>query len=144
LLERLGIVEPAASWRRASVTPLDSTSVREVVKVIGWDDAKDGIPTAIKVSFETKGTPDVSVIAGFEGQDAPQSTLHLMDAHRDAIGLASQQSGTLAQYLMTIKNHLISLPHARLKRLLLIAEEPGETRTLLTEAEFKAETPIGE
>jgi hypothetical protein len=144
LLERLGIVEPVQTWQRATVKSLDSRSVRDVVSAIGWNDATDGVPTAIKVSFETQETPDVSIVAGFESQDAPEGSVHLIDAHRDSISIASQKSGTLAQYMMTIKNQLRALPQARLRRLLLIVEEPGATTTLLTQVEIKDERSIGE
>ncbi len=131
-LERLGIRRPPATWQRATVAALDPSSKSEILMRTGWNEMTDGIPSAIKVSFETQETSEVALVAGFEGSEVATGERYLKDAHFDAKDLALRSSGTLAQYLMTIKNRLGSLPSARLRRLLIIVQEPGETKTLLT------------
>ena len=135
LLERLGVVQPRESWHAARLVELDTRSLEAILQNAGWDNSRDGLPTAIKISFGSGGgerPPDVSVVAGFSPEHAPLGKASLIASHDDAVLRAQVDGGSIAQYMMTVRNRLKTMPASQLKRLILVAHDDAETRTLFT------------
>ncbi len=55
LLGRLGLVEPRATWAAAHVEVLDVSRTQELLKNAAWDTQRDGLPTAVELSFGGSG-----------------------------------------------------------------------------------------
>jgi hypothetical protein len=114
LLEHLGIVQPKEVWEQAQVLPLDANSTRVFLDDLHWDSARDGVPTAIKVSFGSGGgganlPPDLSIVAGFNEGDSSIANARLQAAHRQNAAAGSLNGASLAQYIMGMKNDLHNL-----------------------------------
>jgi len=129
LLERMGVVEPAETWRQAQAAELSGPELADILKAAGWNENRDGLPSAIKVTFGgISDTPEMSIVAGLRDKNA---AAHVMSAHTEAAAEASRKGATIAKYLATIRNDLRALPDDQIKRLVTVVQA-GEHRTLVT------------
>ncbi len=134
LLGHAGMVRPREVWANAEMEVVDGAPLEGLLQKAAWDKGRDGLPTAIKVSFEPVApyrSSSVSMVAGFDEQSLPEGSEALVDANRQARALALSRGASAAQYLTTVRAQLAGLPPDRLKRLLLIVEE-DEARALFT------------
>jgi hypothetical protein len=134
LLEHLGIIQPREVWGQVQTTVLDAGSVRDFLRELDWEPARDGVPSAIKVSFGPgENVPsDLSVIAGFNNGDSPLAKDRLEAAHRENVAAASTNGASVAQYVMGIKNDLRGLTDVQLKRLVVVVNDKQETRIFMS------------
>jgi len=136
LLKRLGVIEPRDHWASASVAEVQKAELDAMIANAGWEDSRDGLPSAIKVSFGGGGNgnvpPDVSVVAGFGPEDAGKGKLSLMASHKEAIARIPPEGASTAQYLMTVRNNLQKLPPEQIRRILLVAHDEAEKKILFT------------
>lgn len=142
LLRKLITKKPRSVWVSASVTRLAKEEISAILTTAGWNEARDGFPTAVKVSLGTKEDGEISLVAGFErsGSSVDQN---LINAHNYATNLAADQAGSLSQYLLTVKNRLKKHSDAKLRRLLMVVQD-NETKTLLTQLQRDNRVPRGE
>ena len=140
LLNRLTLREPATSWVQAEVKRMDVIEVNNIVRQIGWDAEKDGIPAAVMVKFgaaDANGPPiDVSVVAGFAQADLPAGRNALYAIHEKSIALTRAKRESLARYALTVKSEMQRLPQARAKRLAVVVRR-GKTKQLLSMREWQ-------
>jgi hypothetical protein len=145
LLERIGLREPKQMWRHARVTTFEGDRLDQILKAAKWNPSRDGSPTAISMSFTADGgrpIPEVALVAGFAEGDPVSGLEHLQSAHVEAVTAASIDGATLAQYLMTVRNRLRSLPDSQMRRLVMVVEDK-QGRTLLTRLDLSADGGLG-
>jgi hypothetical protein len=147
LLEYLGIVRPKAMWEQVQLAPLDADTTRGFLQELNWEPTRDGVPTAIKVSFGSGGggeiPPDLSVIAGFDEGDPSLAEGYLERVHHENAAAASANGASLAQYIMGVKNDLHSLTDVQLKRLVVVVQDKQETKIFLSRREGGNGSPSG-
>ena len=145
LLERLGLREPKEAWLTAQITRFEGERLQEVLSAVQWNPTADGIPTAMMMSFtrSTGARTTSELIAGFGERAATTGQAQLEAAHAAAVRTASADGATLAQYLMTVRNHLQAMPDSQLRRLVMVVrDELG--RILLTRSfDARAERTSG-
>ena len=143
-LERLGLIHPKEAWRGAQTRVLEQNAAQAIVGNAGWEPARDGVPTAVVVSFGPTGSVggplDVTIVAGFDAGNVEAGAGRLRTVHRDVIASVESRGGTVGQYCMTVKNELQKLSDLQMKRLLFVVEE-GLTKGLFTRA-LRSEDPL--
>lgn len=143
LIPKLVRKQPRSAWVSATVTRLSREDISAILTTAGWNDARDGLPTAVKVSIGTGEAQDISVVAGFEQTGGGSAEQNLLNANNYATGKAAEQAGSLSQYLLTIKSRLKTHSDARLRRLLMVVQE-SEGKTLLTQLQWTDRESRGE
>jgi hypothetical protein len=141
VLELIGVRRPKQTWRRARVANLEGERLDQILRAADWNPSRDGLPTAISMSFTTGGSriaPEVAVVAGFVEEGTAAGRVHLQSAHADALAAASIDGATLAQYLMTVRNQLRGVPDSQLRRLVMVVEDE-QGRTLFTRLDLPSE-----
>ena len=83
------------------------------------------------------------MIAGFEPGDGGAGRASLLTAHDQTVARASVTGASLGQYLMTVRNRVKEMSQGRLKRLILVAHDDKETRTLFTHLRRAGDTSGG-
>ena len=139
LLTRLTMKEPAPSWTQAEVSRLEEGPARDLVRSIGWDPGKDGVPAAVMMKFSggNAGLPpvDVSVVAGFSDANLPIGRQNLYAIHEKNFALASARQESLFRYMLSMKKELTNLPGGRAERIAFLVRH-GNNRQLLSLREF--------
>jgi hypothetical protein len=133
MLARLGVLEPKETWLKAKVGRLDRATSETLAKTAGWDTTRDGVPTGMVISFVDEATtaPEVAVVAGFERTRLAAGEASLEKAHQESLSAVTGTGGSIAQYVMTLRNDLRKIPDAQLKRLVVVARDK-QTAVLLS------------
>lgn len=126
LFDRIRRVEPKGTWSSARIRQVSPERMAQLLKGTRWNNAIDGVPTPLEVQFTRGTTPGVTVVPGFPEAKAAAGYARLRQAHKNAIQLVSEapaNEGTIAQYLMTVRNELKNAPDIELKRLMVVVED---------------------
>jgi FtsZ-binding cell division protein ZapB len=139
LLEKLGLVHPAVTWKNAKVARFEGEPLNAVLKSAGWEPIKDGVPRAIKVTFHNvvgEVPPTIAVVAGFSKNAVAKGQEAIEHTSAGALKEAAKNGASTAQYLMTVRNELGTMPKTQLQRLILVVDEKSAEAlfTLLNES----------
>jgi hypothetical protein len=134
LARRLAVPRPVEFWSEAKVTELDHVRLENILRAANWDTANNGTPAAYVLSFGSSGQSprsSLEIIAGLSGPDAQSSKLQLLSAEHRALAEASRNRSSVAQFYLTVRNHMKMLPRMQLQRFFGVLHD-NDTTILFT------------
>lgn len=134
ILSRATETLPKKSWSNVNVTELDSRSIEAILKKADWNSSRDGLPTAIKITFDHNpfsGSKEIDILAGFRDLQGKAAKETLFKAHNEAVAFVPEKGGSIAEYFATLRSSLKELPQQSLKSLVLVVHDK-ESKALFT------------
>jgi hypothetical protein len=129
LLSKIYDRQPESVWKQVAMKPIAGKELTTMLEALNWSPTRDGQPIALKLSFaETSAPSQMDLIAGFA--ESLAGKMRLDSASKKALGVASLDGATPAQFLMTLHNELKDLPAVELKRLAMVVRD-GEGEVFL-------------